>query len=316
MKVTLIIPTINAEKEIGHLLEAVHNQTVSPDEIIVIDSQSDDDTERICRLYEKVQFITIERDHFDHGRTRDYAFRQSTGDFVLFLTQDAIPVDERYVEQILKPFRDESVALASGRQVAKSDANPAEKWIRVFNYPSTDNLRAAEDIPVLGIKTFFASNVCSAYRKSAYLQIGGFEHPILTNEDLLIAAHFIYGGYKVAYCAEAKVFHSHNFSLKQHFTRNFDIAVFMSMHSQLFQNMHTTKEGIRMVKYVLIQLLKSKHFLQVLYFCWESGVKFLAHQLGFHYRKLSRRMILNCSANKNWWKHSFEMHPLQKNVEK
>ena len=304
MKVTLIIPTINAEKEIGHLLEAVHNQTVSPDEIIVIDSQSKDGTERICRRYEKVRFISIERGHFDHGRTRDYAFRQSIGDFVLFLTQDAIPADEQYVEQILKPFRDESVALASGRQIAKSDASPAEKWIRVFNYPSTGNLRTAEDIPVLGIKTFFASNVCSAYRKSAYLSIGGFEHPILTNEDLLIAAHFIYGGYKIAYCADAKVLHSHNFSIKQHFTRNFDIAVFMNMHSHLFQNMHTAKEGIRMVQYVVLQLLKGKHFWQALYFCWESAVKFSAHQLGSHYRKLSRQMILNCSANKNFWKDS------------
>ncbi|MCL1938010.1 MAG: glycosyltransferase [Candidatus Azobacteroides sp.] len=304
MKVSLIIPTLNAEKEIGRLLEALYNQTVLLDEIIVIDSQSDDDTERICRLYEKVRFITIERGDFDHGRTRDYAFRQSAGDFVLFLTQDAIPVDEYYVEQILKPFCDESVALASGRQIAKSDAGCIEKWVRLFNYPVTDNIRTIQDIPALGIKTFFASNVCSVYRRSAYLQIGGFEYPILTDEDLQIAARFIYGGYKVAYCAEAKVFHSHNFSLKQHFRRNFDIAVFMRMHSHLFRDAHAAKEGVRMVEYVFIRLVKDKHFLQALYFCCECGVKFSAHQLGSHYRKLSRQIILNCSANKNFWKRS------------
>ncbi|MDR0866285.1 MAG: glycosyltransferase [Candidatus Symbiothrix sp.] len=301
MKISLIIPTLNAGKQIDRLLQALSNQTVAVDEIIVIDSQSDDDTEMICRKHKKVTFIPIKRSQFDHGGTRDYAFRQSNGEVVLFLTQDALPADDRYVEQIISPFQDESVAMVSGRQIAKDNATRIEKLTRHFNYPATSNIRTLKDIPVLGIKTFFASNVCSAYRRPAYIQTGGFDHPILTDEDLLIAARFIYGGYTLVYAAEAKVIHSHNFSLKQQFSRNFDIAVFMKMNSSFFQNISATKEGIQMVKYVLGELIKEKQFLQAGYYIAECGAKFLGYKLGSNYRKLSRKWIEICTGNKNYW---------------
>ncbi|MDR2058408.1 MAG: glycosyltransferase [Dysgonamonadaceae bacterium] len=305
MKISLIIPTLNAGKGIDRLLRSLNNQTVSLDEIIVIDSQSDDDTEEICRKYEKVIFIKIDRNEFDHGGTRDYAFHKSNGDFVLFLTQDALPIDEHYVEQILLPFQDEAVAMVSGRQIAKKDASEREKLTRNFNYPSHSSTKTKKDIPVLGIKTFFASNVCSAYRKSAYLQVGGFEFPLLTNEDLLIAARFIYKGYKVIYCAEAKVIHSHHFTLKQHFARNFDIGVFMNMNSHVFQNIPTTQEGIKMVKEILSELLKKGRILQAVYYCCENGIKLCGYRLGLRYRRLSRQLVVRCSANKNFWINRF-----------
>jgi rhamnosyltransferase len=301
MKISLIIPTINAEKEIDRLLQSLNNQTMPVDEIIVIDSQSDDDTEAICCKYENVTFIKIQRSQFDHGGTRDYAFRKSTGDFVLFLTQDALPANKQYVEQILAPFRDETVAMASGRQIARKDATEREALIRNFNYPSLSSIKALKDVPVLGIKTFFASNVCSAYRKSAYLQVGGFDSPLLTNEDLLLAARFIHSGYKIAYCAEAKVIHSHNFTLKQQFARNFDIGAFMSMNASVFQNISTTQAGIKMVKQVLAELLKKRKMLQAFYFCCDNGAKLLGYELGLHYHRLSRQLIVSCSANKNFW---------------
>ncbi|MDR1676705.1 MAG: glycosyltransferase [Tannerella sp.] len=305
MKISLIIPTLNAEKEIDRLLQSLNRQTLPPDEVIVIDSQSEDNTERICRSYEKVTFITVERSGFDHGGTRDDAFRRSSGDFVLFLTQDALPVDEQYVERLLLPFRDESVAMASGRQIAKEDASEREKLTRKFNYPPVSRIKTQNDIPVLGIKTFFASNVCSAYCRSAYMQIGGFDFPLLTDEDLLIAARFIRKGYKVAYCAEAKVFHSHDFSLKQHFARNFDIGAFMKMNAHVFQDIRATREGLKMVKRILPELLKKRHLLQAVYYCCESGVKLIAYLLGFHYRRWSRRWILHCTSNKNFWNRRF-----------
>ena len=280
MKISIIIPTLNAEKEIGCLLQSLHNQTVKPEEIIVIDSQSDDETEILCRRDNKVVFISIQRSEFDHGSTRDRAFRQSQGDFVLFLTQDALPFDEYYIEHLLTPFQDPAVAMVSGRQIAEKQANPIEKWVREFNYPMESNVRTKDDIPVLGIKTFFASNVCSAYRRSAYLAAGGFDSPSLTNEDMLMAARLIDAGYKIAYCADAKVIHSHRFTLKQQFIRNYNIGVFMRKNAHFFRNVPASSEGIKMAKQVLSRLLKEKRLLLSAYFCMECAVKFLAYQLG------------------------------------
>ncbi|MDR1527032.1 MAG: glycosyltransferase [Dysgonamonadaceae bacterium] len=281
MNVSVIIPTLNAEKEIGDLLQKLHNQTVALEEIIVIDSQSDDETASICREDNKVVFIPIERSEFDHGGTRDRAFRQSQGSFVLFLTQDAVPEDEYYVERLLQPFQDPEVAMVSGRQIAKAQASPIEKLVRNFNYPPESNVRTQNDIPIRGVKAFFASNVCSAYRRSAYLAVGGFDSPILTNEDMLIAARLICSGYKVAYCAEAKVIHSHSLTLKQQFVRNYNTGIFMRKNIDLFRNMPVSTEGIKMVNYVLPRLWKEKHILQSMYFCIECAVRLIAYQSGW-----------------------------------
>jgi rhamnosyltransferase len=304
MKTSLIIPTLNAASTIDRLLQSLNQQTVALNEILVIDSQSDDDTEQICRQHKQVSFLKINRNAFDHGGTRDYALRLSQGDFVLFLTQDALPTNERYIEQILRPFQDEAVAMVSGRQIAPDQASERERLTRLFNYPPSSNVKTAKDIPVLGIKTFFASNVCSAYRRSAYLRVGGFDAPLLTNEDLLLSARFIRQGYKVAYCAEAQVFHSHAFTLGQHFARNFNIGVFMSQNASVFQNVPATREGIRMVKQVLSELIRKKLLFETLCYCLETVAKFLGYQSGLHYQRLSARRPLPPSLPKDYPRHS------------
>jgi rhamnosyltransferase len=281
MKISAVIPTFNAGGTIESLLQILQRQTISINEIIVIDSQSSDNTETICRRYNRLVFYTVAQQLFDHGTTRDNAFRKTSGDFVLFFTQDAIPTDEYYVENILQFFHDENIAMVSGRQIAKPEASFPEQLIRRFNYPPHSYCRSENDIPELGIKTFFASNVCSAYRRSAYLQIGGFT-PTPTNEDMLIAARFILSGYKTAYCAKAQVFHSHNFNLKKQFQRNYQIGVFFRTNASVFQNISNTSEGLKLIKYVVPQLWKQRHYLSVLSFCFECGVKWLAYQCGYN----------------------------------
>ncbi|MPM65778.1 hypothetical protein SDC9_112680 [bioreactor metagenome] len=151
-KVSVIIPTLNAGKEIEDLLQALLKQNKKADEIIVIDSASDDDTTSICEKYNEVKLLNIERQQFDHGATRAIAFNQAIGEFVLFLTQDTIPADEQYISKLLVPFKDEKVAMVSGRQCAKATSRLSERLAREFNYPLKSNVRSQGDIKQLGIK--------------------------------------------------------------------------------------------------------------------------------------------------------------------
>ncbi|MBQ8613474.1 MAG: glycosyltransferase, partial [Ruminiclostridium sp.] len=68
--ISLIIPVLNAEKYIEKLLEKIFSQTVVPDEIIILDSESEDRTIDICKKYDRVRVIDIKRKDFDHGGTR------------------------------------------------------------------------------------------------------------------------------------------------------------------------------------------------------------------------------------------------------
>lgn len=302
MRVSAVIPTLNASRYIVPLLERLEMQSMPVQEVVVIDSASSDDTLKLISKFSFVKVVNVTKETFNHGGTRDLALQQTSGDVVLFLTQDALPIDEHYVENLVRPISaDESVAMASGRQVAREDAVLAEKLTREFNYPKNSFVRSKDDLPRLGIKTFFASDCCSAYRRSAYEAIGGFEKDILVNEDMEIAARFIYGGYKIAYAADAAVYHSHNYTLKQQFARNFDIAVFIQMHPNLYGGIPITSEGVKMVKFVLVQLLSRCHFILAIRYVLESAAKLYGNRMGKKYRTLSKDALIRYSMNKKYW---------------
>lgn len=284
--ISVIIPTLNPGMQLFRLLDRLCGQTLPPNEIIVVDSQSDDGTAQRVREYASshtaahVTLIPILRKDFDHGATRDMALRRSSGDFVFFLTQDALPEDGTYIRTMMHAFDDESVALVTGRQIARDDARPAERLVREFNYPPTSRVRSKADIEALGIKAFFASDVCAAYRRTAYLEVGGFEHPIDTNEDMLIAAAFLYAGYRIAYQADAHVIHSHNFTLKQQYRRNYLMGKEIQKHKKLLGGAKVTGEGLTLVKFVLGGLLRQGRVLSAIGFCADCAARLLGNRKG------------------------------------
>lgn len=302
MTISVIIPTLNAEKYMQPLLERLQSQTVPVEEIIIVDSESTDKTLELAKVFSNVKILSIKRKEFNHGGTRAYAMEQAKGDIVLFLTQDALPTSNDYVEKLIAPFAtDEAIAMTSGRQVPRPEASRIETLTRQFNYPETTFVRSKEDLDTLGIKTFFSSDCCAAYKKISYKEIGGFDKNILVNEDMKIAAKFIFAGYKIAYVGNAQVLHSHNYTLVHQFTRNFDIAAFMKMNQDLFADVSATSEGIKMVKWILAKLLKDLHFIDASYFVLECASKLIANKLGTHYNKLSKKNCIRFSLNKNYW---------------
>lgn len=270
--ISVVIPTLNAGDGIVHLLDALQGQRRKPDEILVVDSSSDDGTGEKVAQYHGIELLTIPREEFNHGETRDKAFRHTHGDFVLFLTQDALPEDDQYIDSMVQAFADPAVAMVSGRQIARDDARPFEKLVREYNYPAESYTRSREDIPRMGIKAYFASDVCSAYRRSAYLQVGGFER-VSTNEDMFIAAAFLHHDWKIGYCAEARVKHSHNFTLGQQYRRNFAMGREIQLHQDLLGNVPLGGEGKSLVKYVVERLITDHHYFEIVSFCMDCAAR-------------------------------------------
>ncbi|MBM6683715.1 glycosyltransferase family 2 protein [Collinsella intestinalis] len=278
--VGLVVPTLNAEKEIRTLLDAVMAQTRVPDDILIVDSSSDDDTVRIAESYPGVRTMTIRRENFDHGGTRQLALDEVEGDFILFLTQDAVPADEHYVENLLVPFADPLVAMVYGRQLPKPNARRCVQLVQKYNYPSKSNVRSADDIERLGIKAFFASDVCSAYRRSAYETIGGFPRPCATNEDMLAACRFLRAGHKVAYESNARIMHSHNLTLLAQYRRNRAVGEFLARYSEELNAPSEVDEGGRLVKTVANQLMQEGEICELCAFVVDCGARLIGNRVG------------------------------------
>ena len=163
-------------------------------------------------------------------------------------------------------------------------------------------VKEAANLPELGIKTYFCSNVCAAYRRALYVELGGFTKKTIFNEDMIYAAKLIQNGYGVAYVADARVVHSHNYTGAQQFCRNFDLAVSQKDHPEVFEGIRSEGEGIRLVKKTAEYLVKQGKIHLVPQLVYMSGCKYLGYLLGKRYRKLPKCVILKCTMNKNYWK--------------
>lgn len=280
MKISAIIPTLNAERWITQQLNMLLSQTVEA-EIIVVDSGSSDGTPGLVRRFApRVRLLEIPPKDFDHGGTRDFALRQSAGDYVIFFTQDAIPTDTHCIEKLLPAFSSPDVAAVYGRQIAHPDAPEYEKLTRQFNYPDQARIWRESDIPRYGVKSYFFSNVCSAYRREAYLAVGGFDTPIICNEDMMMAAKLLHAGCALAYTPEAAVYHSHRYTLREEYRRNKKIGLVMEQYRPRLTGAEADAEGWRMLRFVGDELARRRLYGELLSFYAHVGVRFAGNRVG------------------------------------
>jgi rhamnosyltransferase len=287
--ITIIIPTCSAGQRLVDLLDNLQNQTIEPTHIIVIDSEPTDETNWIANK-ENCKVITIKRIDFDHGTTRNLGVAQTNSEFVVFLTQDAIPANENMLAELIKPMQtDPSIAVCYGRQLPKPDATPLERFARQFSYPTESILKTASDIKTLGIRTFFCSNSCSAIRRVIFEELSGFENSVNTNEDMLFAARAIRAGYGVYYCSQAQVYHSHNLSFSDVFKRYWRIGIFFARFNSELTGV--AGEGTKMFKAGIKRLWQQRQFYWISVFIAQTVIKVLACYSGKIYGLIRYRLI-------------------------
>lgn len=280
MTVSVIIPTLNAASTIRELLAALKSQEISPEEIIVIDSSSDDHTVKLAREC-SAKVIEISRDSFDHGRTRNMAATLAKGDILVFMTQDAMPYNRSLISNLISPLSQPDIAASYARQIPRDNATPLEIFARSFNYPAKSYVKGFNDIRRFGIKTFFCSNTCSAFKKDIFMKVGKFPEGIPSNEDMLIAARIITKGYRIAYEARAIVLHSHCYSLPQLFRRYYNIGASLRRNKWVLRySGNAEAEGLRFLLQQTRFVIKNYGLRWLPRIFLEASIKFTGYRMG------------------------------------
>ena len=304
INVDAIIPVYRPGKEFQELLERLHQQSHEVNKIILMNTGEAPWKEEIEKKYPKCEVHLLKKEEFDHGGTRHLGTSFSDAEYLLFLTQDAMPQDTKLVENLLKAFSwDDQIKAAYGRQLPNAKCREIEKYTRSFNYPEESRIKSKEDLNILGIKTFFCSNVCAMYEKETYDRLGGFIRRTIFNEDMIYAGGLIQKDYKIAYAADAQVVHSHNYNAVEQFHRNFDLAVSQTDNPQIFAGIRSEKEGIRLVINTAKHLLKVKKPWLLFPLVTTSAGKILGYKFGQNYRRLSDDFILKCTMNQSYWRN-------------
>lgn len=302
LSTALIIPVLNAEAYIPMLFEAVFQQSELPQQILVLDSESTDNTRELLSEL-PVQVQVIQRKDFDHGGTRKLATSLIDADIYIFMTQDAIPANRDSFRHLIAALASEEKAgCAYGRQLPKQDADVLGAYDRLFNYPDKSQLRFYSDRHKFGIKTCFLSNSFAAYKKQALREVGGFPEKLISSEDAYVAAKMLLKGYGVAYVAESMVYHSHNMSLREKFHRYFSIGVFHGKENWLIQSFSgATSEGFRYLFKQMKYLLDNNNFSWLPSAVVSAGVSYFAYQLGLRERFVPLALKKNWGVNKKYW---------------
>ncbi len=302
MTVDIIIPVYKPDEKLVRLVERLQQQDYEIQTIRLINTKSQVPLPEILREPYPVEIMEIKASEFDHGGTRNMGARSSDADLLIFMTQDAVPADRTLVSSFVQTFEThQDINIAYGRQLPNRECNVVERFTRRFNYPEDSKVKSIQDLESMGIKTFFFSDVCGAYRRSPFLQRGGFETPIIFGEDLIHTAKCVLDGERVAYVADAMVYHSHNYNCMQQFHRNFDGGVVQAIYSEIFKDIPSEGEGIKLVKQTAAYLLHIGKPLLLVELFFQSAFKYAGFFLGKRYQKLPDFVVRWCTSNPGYF---------------
>lgn len=299
MNISVIIPSLNAVTVLESLVTSLRGQITPPNEIIVVDSESNDGTPRLAHDL-GCTILPICRSNFNHGGTRNLAYLHAQGDIVVFMTQDALPVDPFFLQHLLHPILSGKAVASYARQVAYPDASASEKFARNFNYPPVSQLRTRSSIESMGLGAYFFSNVSSAIRKDVFRDVGMFADGVIMNEDMLMCAKLLNEGHAVAYAADAQVYHSHDYSLQQTFQRYFDIGVFFTRHFDM-PNLATNGRGVSYTRKLLLHTIRQGDLSAFFYAVGETAAKFAGFTLGKFERLVPLMLKRRLSMHSGFW---------------
>lgn len=299
IKIDVIIPISNPNAKFEQMFLELQKQTVKVNKFIICETVNKKN-EFINKTPERIEHKQILENEYDHGKTRNECAKDSKADYILFMTQDAIPCNNKLIENLLLGFNEKTAAVYA-KQVAYPDCNEIEAYTRKFNYPDEDIEKNKSTEEIFGIKNYFCSNVCCMYNKRIFNELGGFEENIILNEDTFFAYNAIQKGYNIVYKANAKVYHSHNYTFEEYMKRNFDIGVSQESSNINFDKFPSTKEGKKLVINSLLYFLLQLKIFECISLIISSYYKYKGYKMGRKYKSLDKNTILKYTMNKKYW---------------
>lgn len=278
MTIDVICPLYNAEQYVESLHHSVLMQeNVNLNAISYVLTKSKDKTEVILKGM-NADYVVINPEEFSHSYTREMMAKRSTADIIVFITQDIKILRCDWLYNLTKDICLGKCEAAYSRQIAEK--NNIEKYTREKNYGEISFIKSKNDIEQMGLNTFFFSDASSAIDRRIFEKLGYYDGKILaSNEDQYIAYKLIMNNYRIEYCAESEVVHSHDFNFHKLFKRYKDTGSFY--RSESYMNEYgTNKAGASMALYILKRIIEDRNWSAA----WEYLPNMIARYMGMKSR--------------------------------
>lgn len=269
MNIDIICPLYNAEKYIENLHNSILKQkNVDIHSVKYVLTRSKDKTQVILDN-NGWEYVLIEPTDFSHSATREMMAKKSTADIIVFISQDVVIVKDDWLYWLTKDIVEGNCEAAYSRQLANK--NNIEKYTREKNYPDKSFIKTKVSIPELGLNTFFFSDASSAINRKVFEELNFYDGKrFASNEDQYVAHKLIMAGYRIKYCAESEVVHSHDFNFKSLYKRYQDTGDFY--RAEPYMNSYgTNSAGASMAKYILKRIFEDRN--------WEAAKEFIPNMV-------------------------------------
>jgi len=279
------------------LAAVLAQETRGSREILAIDSGSTDGSAEFLKQ-QPVRLLQIPNGEFGHGSTRNLGVRESDSDFIVLLSQDAVPCGTNWLESLLRPFGNAKCGGVYGRQLPRN-THACERHFLEKTYPEAPAVRRASGNAPLTLRDMFFSNVNSACRRELLLR-WPFREDLVMSEDQQWAKDALLGGFELHYVPDACVFHSHRYTVKQVFRRYFDSGASL----RLISNGKIGDTPAAIFRYLYEEILLALN---------EEGVGALPHVIAYELARFFGYRAGNCepwlplwakrflSANRTYW---------------
>jgi rhamnosyltransferase len=272
---SIVIRAYNEEKHIGKLLSGIEKQTVTSREVILVDSGSTDSTLEIANEY-PVKIVPIKPDEFTFGRSLNRGIAAAGGKYIVIISAHCYPVYPDWLEQLLKSFENENVAVSYGKQRGAETNHYSEHQFFANYFPEISQPDQGQP---------YTHNANAAIRRSLWEQ-HPYNEQITGLEDLAWSSWAKQQGFSISYVAEAEVIHIHDETFKQVHNRYRREAIALKQilpESQFtFRNMVSMifRKVARDMSRAFRERALAKEFLNILRF---RGLQYLATWQGYRY---------------------------------
>jgi GT2 family glycosyltransferase len=205
--VSVVIRTLNEAALLGRCLGTLRSQPGGDDlDIVVVDSGSQDSTVDIAGRF-SARILEISRESFDYSRALNMGIDAAHGELIVMLSAHAIPREPDWLQRMVAPFGDQSIAGIGCRQIPWPDADWSEVRRLAREFPDVPKLFTQANV-----ETMVFSNAASCIRRALWERFP-FALPIA--EDRHWARQVIDAGWTIVYEPSISVYHSHNDSAAQ-----------------------------------------------------------------------------------------------------
>ena len=256
MKIDVVCPLYNADGIIENLIDAIFSQeNVDIGRVIFPITESENFEKTIDVITSKnLTYFTVKKQDFSHSLTREKAIMEYAESPVVIMTsQDVIFEDKNAFYNLASKINDK-VIYAYGKQLAKG--KDIEYYVRKNNYANESAVFTKDDLNAKNIRCLFSSDAFSAYNREKFIELGGYDGKhMMMNEDMYYSKKVLENGYEKAYVSEAKVYHSHKYTLKQLYSRYYATGKWFKEFPE-FGEFNVGSSGFSLAKRVLKGALK------------------------------------------------------------